>query len=275
MKKLVSSLIIVSCLFYVCCQSPQPKKEFVTNAFQSLESSVRVDYGFTTGSGFVVETGLHPEKKIRFYKIITCEHVVDNTYSTYPLSPIVIFTRGKEKIRLAGKVLKTDERLDLALIEVWQSDDKLRFLPFKITSQDDVVKYFAEVILVSYPQGLGPIATKGIISGLNVLPWAAESIVATSQSAPGSSGGALVAVETGEVVGVLKAVLRVSGGTGVLNWFSILTPPAHLREFLGRTKVASSGDVIITPGLPRGENTPTEIMVTFTPLEPIKKFSND
>ena len=237
----------------------------MTTAFQSLTSTVKVEYGYVTGSGFVIETGLHPEKKIRYYKVLTCAHVVESPPGAYVGSPIVVFSDKGEKTRLGGKILKINTESDLALIEVWQSDDELRYLPFKIAPNDDNVKYFSDVILVSYPQGLGPIATRGMISGIDVLPWDEDGLVATSQSAPGSSGGPLVATETGEVIGVLRAVLRRSGEPGVLNWFSILVPPKEIRNFLSSDQIKLPGGISLEPGADRGTPSAKEIFI-FTPF---------
>ena len=269
MFKKLTSLILIS-IFAGCtgCQGPQPKEElFVTNAFQSLESSVLIEFGYKSGSGFVIGTGVDEEKQIRYYKIITAAHVVTGSYSEFLPSPMVTFTINGDKKLFSAEVVKKDNFVDLALLQIWTTELEPLCLPFKIASDNSYLNYFGEVLLVSYPAGLGPIATKGIIAGVDVLD-PDPAFVSTAQSAPGSSGGSLVSIETGEVIGVLKSVLRLVTDDQLLGWFSIMVPASEIRRFVSVTPLDEDGFEII-PGADRGK-TNGEIKVFIEPSSEIK-----
>ena len=234
-------------------ESPLNSVLYVGTPEQSIESSVLVEFGYGSGSGFVIETGLNPEGDRRYYRIITAAHVLKEEYSLgYGSKPVVTFTIGKKKKFYPTKILKRDENLDLALLEFWTYELAPFCKIFKIAQNDDYLKYFTEVQLVSYPYGTGPIVTRGFISGVDVLAFDRQNYVANAQSAPGSSGGGIMATESYEIVGMLSAVLNAIGANQFLSWCSLVVPASNIREFLD-TPETPAGYPQITPGLDRGK----------------------
>lgn len=136
------------------------------------------------GSGFfVTSTGM----------IITNHHVVGTHTS------VEITTRASRK--LAGKVLQTDIRRDLALIQVTAAN----FPHLSIGSVTDA-DIGADVIAIGSPMGLQWSLSKGIVSALRkdegVLYIQTDTAIND-----GNSGGPLIAVKTGKVIGINTLVL--------------------------------------------------------------------
>lgn len=134
------------------------------------------------GSGFAIEENL----------IITNAHVVDNNKNV----KINLY----DGTLISGKVVKSDDNKDLALVKI---DQKL--VPLEINS--DSLSIAQEVYAVGAPKDMAYTITKGIISALDRKIGTNSYVQVDASINSGNSGGPLLD-ENGKVIGVitLKAV---------------------------------------------------------------------
>lgn len=132
--------------------------------------------------------------------ILTNFHVVDGD-----VAPSIRLRNGAT---LVGRVVATNEDLDLAVIETGLK--KNAWLPLATA---DEIEVGADVVAIGAPKGLDWSITKGIISatsrgdgGVYLQTDAAINV--------GNSGGPLVNTQTGKVLGINTWVLSRSGETG-------------------------------------------------------------
>ncbi|NLA51373.1 MAG: Do family serine endopeptidase [Alcaligenaceae bacterium] len=142
------------------------------------------------GSGFIISEDGY---------IITNNHVIDKASKI-----IVTLNDGKE---LAGEVIGTDARTDLALIKIEANGLK----PLAIGDSDDLQKG-QWVVAIGSPFGLDSTVTAGIVSAINrdtgdYLPFIQTDVAVN----PGNSGGPLIDL-SGQVVGVNSQIVSRSGG---------------------------------------------------------------
>lgn len=156
--------------------SDQPKAEKGVNFQNYLNATVVIRSGRGFGSGFFI----HPTLVVSNY------HVVGNS------------SRVQVKLRngkvFTGNVVSLDSQNDLALIQVpYQSKS---FLDFDVQPTIG-----GEVFTVGAPQGFEWTISRGIVSGLRNLDGI--KVVQTDASiSPGNSGGPLISLKTGKVLGV-------------------------------------------------------------------------
>ena len=189
---------------------------------------------------------------------MTCSHVLEE-FSYYheptnfnPLekegsSADIIFNvkEGKEAIAFTGTIKKVDDENDLAVIRVGVT--KKLCTPFSIKQNDTYLNYLTKVQIISYPLGVGPIISRGFISGIQTFDYDIESYITNAQTAPGSSGGPVIDLNSGKVIGVLRAVLKMNSRGQLLGWCSIITPAEAVRNFVNEYRIqeAQSGGVIV------------------------------
>ena len=242
------------------CLKDESTNGYVVTQEEAIQSSVLVEYGYVTGSGFIIETFLNEEKTKRCYKVITAAHVVRKVYGATISQPQIRFTLDGKHITIkGGEVTFQDVFADVALITLWTDNLEQLCLPFRIIRDNSYLKYSTDVYMVSYPQGFGPMLTEGIISGIKILDWDDEAFTTTAQSAPGSSGGPVIKSDTGEVVGLLKAVVVKAGSPHPFGWQSIVAPADELRYLVNWDE-----DTLITPAGPRGVDA-NNMIIVFTP----------
>ena len=123
---------------------------------------------------------------------------------------------------------------------------------FEIETGTEYLDYRTDVAIVGYPQGIGPIVTRGHISGIDMLEWDREAFVTTAQSAPGTSGGPVIDLKTGRIIGMLRAVLVSQPSGQLLTWCSIVTPAARIQKFMGEYFAGSYPHYIKTAETSRG-----------------------
>lgn len=146
------------------------------------------------GSGFVISADGY---------ILTNNHVVDNADKI-----TVVFSDGKE---LVGKVIGTDPNTDIALLKVEAED--LNFLTLGDSERIEVGEL---VMAIGSPLRFQSTVTVGVISakgraGLGVVPI--ESFIQTDAAINrGNSGGCLISLATGEVIGMNTAIASTTGG---------------------------------------------------------------
>lgn len=264
MKHIIVLLLLSVFAGCSCHSTPVTEKKsnfFVTTKEEALKSSVLVEFGFATGSGFVFDTFLNEEKTKRCYKIFTAAHVLKNKYNDYRFpDPIIRFTIDKERVPIVGEVTYRHVESDTAIITAWTDNLEQLCLPFRIVTDDTYLEYTTKVYMISYPQAFGPMLTEGIISGISILDWDRAAFTTTAQSAPGSSGGPVIKSDTGEVVGMLKAIVTLPGSPHMFGWQSIVAPASDIRNLVKW----SQDERGIIPGEARG--LPAEnLIIIFTP----------
>ena len=274
-------------LLFICvsCSSPELKNPVAVAAStkeqlpvvktisDAVDSTVRVDFGFALGSGFVVGYKIDPITNKYYYEILSAAHIfLESPITGQPhnsVSPVEItFFIGKEKKVFTGMLEKLDPFLDLAMIKVF---DNTRNKPlckiFEIEYGSEYLDYSTGVSIIGYPQGIGPIITRGYISSIGTLEWDRESYLTTAQSAPGASGGPVIDLRTGRIIGMLRAVLLSPDGK-IVTWCSIVTPASRLIKFLGEYYAGSYPYNIKPAETSRGVSfTPEGNFLVFVPSE--------
>lgn len=159
------------------------------------------------GSGFIVDAAGH---------VATNAHVVEGATAVR-----VKLTDGRE---LAAKVRGSDERLDLAVLELQGAKD----LPFVSMGSSEALRVGEYVIAIGNPFGLGDTVTMGIVSakGRAIGAGPYDDFVQTDASInPGNSGGPLFDLQ-GRVIGINTAINPAGQGIG------FATPIDALKEVL-------------------------------------------
>jgi S1-C subfamily serine protease len=166
--------------------APSPYDKFM-NAVVVIKTA-----GKGMGSGFFVsKDGM----------IITCSHVVGDA------AKVEVKDRGGHIFD--GEVLDRSKERDLALIKVMGSD--FATLPLAAGGMPTVGR---EVIAIGTPEGLSWSVSKGIVSALRSMRSA--KVVQTDASfAHGSSGGPLIDLATGRVVGIASLTMASGPGSSV------------------------------------------------------------
>ncbi|WP_395748327.1 S1C family serine protease [Prosthecobacter sp.] len=130
--------------------------------------------------------------------LLTNEHVVKDAPE--------VDVRGTDGVIRRAQVVKTDVQGDVAVLKVKGSATK--WLP--LAAQEGTMG--AAVFTIGYPdaetQGVEPKFTDGRISSLSGLRDDRDHYQITVPVQPGNSGGPLVDVKTGGVVGIVASVLR-------------------------------------------------------------------
>lgn len=168
------------------------------------------------GSGFIVSSDGY---------ILTNNHVVDGADE--------IQVRLIDRREYIAKVVGTDERSDLALLKIDETD-----LPTLKFAKDDSLRVGQWVLAIGSPFGLDFSASAGIVSAIgrsipserneNYVPFIQTDVAIN----PGNSGGPLFNLD-GEVVGVNSQIFTRSGGSIGLS-FAI--PSSVAREVVDQLK---------------------------------------
>jgi Do/DeqQ family serine protease len=142
-----------------------------------------------------------------------------------------------------AKVLRSDERVDLAVLKIDTHGERLPFLELRDSDELEVGDI---VLAIGNPFGVGQTVTSGIVSalartGVGISDF--RSFIQTDAAInPGNSGGALVSLD-GKLVGINTAIFSQSGGSIGLG-FAI--PSLMVRTVLAG---AGSGGKIVRPWL--------------------------
>ena len=161
-------------------------------------------------------------------------------------------------------VVAEDEEIDLAVLRIEASGERLPTLPLKA---DDDIEIGDIVLAIGNPFGVGQTVTSGIISALgrtNVTDI--SSFIQTDAAVnPGNSGGALVNLD-GELIGVNTAIFSRSGGSNGIGFAipselvaravdSALSEGRIVRPWLGARSNAVDSALAATVGLDRARGT--------------------
>ena len=140
-----------------------------------------------SGSGFVIEENL----------ILTNAHVVGN-YSS-------VNVELYDKTKVIGTVIKVDEKIDLALVQVNKN-----LTPLALNS--DTPEVGQDVYVIGAPKDMSYTMTKGIVSALDRSLVGNKYIQIDASINSGNSGGPLLD-EGGNVIGVIT--LKKSDAEGI------------------------------------------------------------
>lgn len=166
-------------------------------------------YGASQGTGFLIGPRL----------VATAEHVIDGAYE-------IVLKRGDEPVG-QGTVVGADRERDLALI---RSDTPIDGHVFRLANRPPRIG--EDVAVLGFPLGLPLSLTRGSVSGTNraleIDGVARQRLVQTDAAVnPGNSGGPLLELRSGKVVGVV-----VLGGSGDVNDIAFAVSPRVARPLL-------------------------------------------
>jgi S1-C subfamily serine protease len=111
---------------------------------------------------------------------------------------------------LIGKVIKKGEKYDLALIKVHGS----KFSNLKLADKESY-QVGTEVLAIGTPLGLDWTLTKGIVSAVRLMNNNILYIQTDTAINKGNSGGPLIILDTGEVIGVNTLIVRGNMAEGL------------------------------------------------------------
>ena len=186
--------------------------------------------------------------------IVTNEHVIEGADQI----TVVLADRREFDADIVG----TDERTDLAVLEIDTGGEKLPFLEFR---NSDDLEVGDLVLAIGNPFGVGQTVTSGIVSavartqvGISDLSFFIQTDAAIN---PGNSGGALVAMD-GKLVGINSAIFSKSGGSLGIGFAipsnmvrSVITGLGQggrlVRPWLGAGGQQVSADMAVSLGMDR------------------------
>ena len=186
-------------------------KSFIDNASNyTVRFRVLVDHPFIedtdedriirswVGAGFVVDKPLG--------LIVTNAHVsgVGNTY-------IKVAFKGEKFIK--SELIYVDPELDLALVKVDPKKMPQNSSEAKLSCDKSIANGTA-VAAFGHPKGLKFSASRGIISNQRFL-YGKEVIQTDAAINTGNSGGPLINLDTGLIVGINKSTIKKSSGIGL------------------------------------------------------------
>jgi S1-C subfamily serine protease len=182
------------------------------NAYFGAVVIVETSDGF--GSGFFIsKTGY----------IITNEHVVKDSTK--------VRIQRHNKASLTAYVVEVNKEKDLALLKADGSD-----FPCLEIEDTNNLQAGDDVIAIGTPKGLSWTVTKGIISA--VRDEKGTGIIQTDVALnPGNSGGPLISVKTGKVVGVNKEIVRQSKEGLVLEGLNFAVAPSEILKAFPKLNV--------------------------------------
>lgn len=160
-------------------------------------------------------------------------HILTNVHVIEGASVIeILFAKSKQKVR--GKIIGTDPKTDLALLQV---DGTLPTLNPLDLGDSDALRIGDAVIAVGNPFGFSHTVTSGIISAkgrvIGTGPY--DNFLQTDASIhPGNSGGPLIDLR-GRVIGINTAVSKEGQGIGFA--IPINTAKDIVRDLLAYGKV--------------------------------------
>ncbi|WP_010298859.1 trypsin-like peptidase domain-containing protein [Candidatus Odyssella thessalonicensis] len=202
--------------------------DFFSNFFDHPQGPIRQELGRSMGSGVIVsKDGI----------VVTCAHVVQNAK--------LIEIKLSDNRSLQGKVIVTDEKNDLAIIQLLKTHGDIPFIPL---GQSSHVEDGDLVLAFGNPFGIGHTVTSGIISRATRMVGGRVLMQTDSAINPGNSGGALVNMK-GELIGIPNAILSKTGtnlGIGFAIPVSMVMPLLSSKSTNGRVVRAWDGIKVAT-----------------------------
>ena len=194
--------------------------------------------------------------------IVTNKHVIEGAEKIN-----VVLSDRRE---FTAKIVVTDDRTDLAILQVDTRGEKLPVLALR---DSDDLEVGDLVLAIGNPFGVGQTVTSGIVSALartRVTSSDLNFFIQTDAAInPGNSGGALVTMD-GKLAGVNTAIFSKSGGSlgigfaipsnmvrAVIN--GITKDGRLVRPWLGASGQGVSQDIASSLGMPR----PTGVLINL------------
>jgi len=200
--------------------------------------------------------------------IVTNHHVIQEAQEI-----TVVLSDRRE---FEARVLRSDERTDLAVLKVDPKGERLPTLPI---GDSDALQVGDLVLAIGNPFGVGQTVTSGIVSGLARTAIGVSdyrSFIQTDAAInPGNSGGALVDVD-GKLVGINTAIYSRSGGSVGLG-FAIPTSMVRavvegaktgkpiVRAWLGATGQSVTAEIAQAAALDRPRGVLVKEVATDSP----------
>lgn len=206
---------------------------------QAIKPAVVTVYaGYEIGSGSIVS---------RDGLVLTNQHVVKDTVRNGSRQPIYVKLASGE--RYQGKLLRTDRRHDLALIQL----DANRELPTVPLAVQPSLRSGQAVCAIGSPFGREGVLSSGTLKSVKGNGDLQSNLLLN----PGNSGGPLLNAR-GEMIGVNKAILETPAGrnTGI----SFATSVQAIRNFIEQTRPGA-----LTPMVARYEPQPPTIVAMGSP----------
>lgn len=190
----------------------ETRSQSANQIYQQVNPAVVTVYaGREIGSGSIVSAnGL----------VITNNHVVRESSQ--------VSVRTADGRRISGRVIATDLRYDLALIQLNASTS----LPTVRIANGSGIQPGQSVLAIGSPYGRPGVLTQGTFSSVRGNGDLQSQVVLE----PGNSGGPLLNAQ-GEMVGINKAILESSRGSN--TGISIATSAAIARQFIERSAPGS------------------------------------
>jgi hypothetical protein len=154
-------------------------------------------------------------------KFLTCWHVVGK-----PTGDIIlrIFSDGELVDTVVAEVIASDSKLDLAVL----SCKTKAILCFPSITRSPI-RNNDMCITLSCPLGEDPIFSEGRVS------IRSNQAVSSANAAPGSSGGGIYDANTGELLGISRAIFRTSQFE--YHHMNLFTPATAILPWLERMKI--------------------------------------
>jgi len=159
------------------------------------------DMGSASGSGVIMTDDGY---------IITNNHVIEGSKE--------VKVTLNDRRSFSAKVIGTDPSTDLAVIRIKEGELKGKKLATLEWGNSDIMQVGEWVLAVGNPFNLTSTVTAGIISAkgrnIDILEgnYSVESFIQTDAAVnPGNSGGALVDVRDGKLIGINTAIITKSG----------------------------------------------------------------
>ena len=193
-KRVAAAVVNIRIRTQQQAQSPLYADPFYRRFFGDNEGQQRPDTG-PVGSGVILrDNGV----------IVTNHHVIK--------SGGAIEVILNDKRTFTARVMLSDERTDLAVLQIDTKGEKLPFLELR---DSDEVEVGDLVLAIGNPFGVGQTVTSGIVSAVartSVSIADFRSFIQTDAPInPGNSGGALVTLD-GKLAGINTAILARGGG---------------------------------------------------------------
>jgi serine protease Do len=173
------------------------------------------------GSGFIIDSDGY---------ILTNNHVIEHAAR----DRIEVMVTLLDKRQYRAKIIGTDEKTDIALLQIRELRSKSLSAPQNLTTvpfaNSDQVRIGESVFAVGNPFGLQHTVTLGIISAKNrtIGQGPFDNFLQTDASInPGNSGGPLFNLN-GEVVGINTVIFSRTGQSGGLGFAIPVNEAKHL-----------------------------------------------
>jgi serine protease Do len=196
------------------------------------------------GTGFVVGNGR---------QVITNAHVIPKNLDTKHNQSIAIFAgRGSEAMAYSARVLRTDTKHDLAILEF-----QGKILPAMQLGDSSALREGQDILFTGFPigmvLGLYPVTHRGMVAAISPMARPLENagninaaqmrrlsttfdvFQLDATAYPGHSGSPVYIPETGRVVGVINSVLAKESKEFLLqkpSGISYAIPAIHVQQLL-------------------------------------------